>query len=124
VDAGVEAELVDSCYCTICTYQVCCNDHDHWCWSARIAYQKVCHYPLLSAMIGELHIMNVWRMNGATVDEDFDRLLFGTSCSKLGPSGRGRPRSGKDLWVVESRLRTSLRWRVAPGWHGVEAAPW
>ena len=56
---------------------------------------------------------------------DHGRSVVGVSGSELGPSGWRRPRSGKDLEMVEggSRLRISLGRKGAPEWLGVADAP-
>jgi len=50
----------------------------------------------MPALIESLHVMNMWE-EGVTISEDHERPVVGASSSKLRLSGRGRPRSGKDL---------------------------
>ena len=61
---------------------------------------------------------------------DHEQSVIGASSSELGPSARGRPRSGNDLGEVEVSVwwnvapkRDVFGTEVAPGWPGVRKAP-
>jgi len=47
-----------------------------------------------------------------SIDEDHKRFVVGASGLELGPSGQGKPQSGKDL----GKVKVSEWWNVASGW--------